>query len=599
MKRILVLTILVIIILFYFPMTQSIMILNRPHFSSDSLSFNHEKTIRQRFSSIVQKLNDEIERSGFLNKSILTYIFKNVNPAIINKAPNPPLIEGNKKIKANKEHSFTFSSTDPDGDQIHYLIDWGDGSYADFKDYSNRTIAPPPSGGMYIGQYEWMPGDIETFEAAIGKKVAWFSPYGVMEYDKQGYPVFNVVNAERSWKEAKIVLVHAIEADPDPKEGNAEGSFTIDKLCNGVYDEKLQRLADQFASFGKPMFFHTAREPLGIGIDYMGGFGPDGDKTTEWATRHQRAFDEFDPSGFPYSDLYHDLGDPLVSDGIERLVAAQRYYHHFFVEDCGLDFLMFDTMGWVCFSPEMIEKEIREYVNRTGHDEEYVRNLYQSSYDFSNFYPGDDYVDWVSINFYGVDWRIAGVRIPNPIENILDALDYTMSNIRTVASDKPVFFLEFGFADGMKKNSIFAAEKLTTTFERIINDYPEIHGFSMWSYHPFWGLIFPFDCLIRPGSARAVALRSIIDEHPDLFHSNVFFSDGSEIPSALEVSDRWIGPFASNESVTIDNYWFTEEKIIIRAKARDEHGAESDWSKIKISVPRSYSVPHNDGAFDK
>jgi hypothetical protein len=325
-----------------------------------------------------------------------------------NLPPEPPTITGPQQIKINTEETFTFSSIDPDGDDLYYLIEWGDGTYGDNNDYSSVKIAPPSSNGMYIGQYEWMPGDIETFEEAIHRKVAWFSAYNIMEYDKDGYPIFNVENAKRSWKEGKIVLVHAIEADPDPKERYAEGSFTIDKLCQGLYDEYLERLADQFAAFGKPMFFHTAREPLGIGVDYMGGFGPFGDKSTSWAIENKRAYDEFNPSTFPHSELYDDLGDPTVSDGIERLIAAQRYYHHFFITQKGLDFLTFDTMGWVCMSPEMLESQMNEYINQTGYDKDYVRNLYQNSFNFSNFYPGDDYVDWVSINYYVNDWRIMG-----------------------------------------------------------------------------------------------------------------------------------------------------------------------------------------------
>ena len=502
-----------------------------------------------------------------------------------NNPPSPPTIVGPTQIRINVDHNFTFSTVDPDGDDIYFLIEWGDGTFADNKQYSSVQIIPPPNDGIYLGQYEWLPGDIETFEKAIQRKVAWFSPHGVMEYDASGYPVFNRVNAEKSWKEGKIVLVHAIEADPDPTEGYAEESFTIDKLCKGVYDDYLERLADQFATFGKPMFFHTAREPLGIGVDYMGGFGPSGDKSTSWAIKHKRAYDEFDPSSFPHPELYTDLGDPTVSDGIERLVAAQRYYHHFFITQKGLDFLTFDTMGWVCMSSEMLQSEINEYINRTGFDKTYVEELYNNSYDFQHFYPGDKYVDWISINFYGCDWRIFGKRIEIPIEYFLNGLDHAMSSIREVAADKPVFFLEFGFADGMKEDSVYAAQKITATFDQILSSYPEIHGFSMWSYHPFWRFYFPFDCLIRPGTAQADALTSIINQKPDFFHSDVYFSNGNQIPTAYSVDQKWIGPFSSGETISLSNLWFEEGTKLIRVKAKDIHGLESNYSTMEITLP--------------
>lgn len=47
-----------------------------------------------------------------------------------NIEPNKPTItvDGNKnKLKAGKEYTFYFTSTDPDGDNIWYYIDWGDG----------------------------------------------------------------------------------------------------------------------------------------------------------------------------------------------------------------------------------------------------------------------------------------------------------------------------------------------------------------------------------------------------------------------------------------------------------------------------------------
>jgi hypothetical protein len=519
------------------------------------------------------------ERSEYFRLLIENIISKHQN-----SPPNPPLIEGNKTIKINEKEMLSFLSTDPEGDQISYLIEWADGSYGDNKDYSNLKIAPPPGGGIYLGQYEWRIGDIHTFEEAIGKKVAWFSPYGVMEYDQYGYPHFDPVNAERSWKEGKIVLVHAIEADPDPKEGNAEGMFTIDKLCKGTYDEYLSRLADQFRSFGKPMLFHTCREPLGIGFDYIGGFGPEGDKSTLWAMENKRGFNEFDPSVFPNAHLYHDLGDPEVCDGVERLIAAQRYYYHFFVEKEGLDFLSFDTMGWGCVSPEMINDEIQEYLNGTNLDPDYVQRMYENCYDFEKFYPGDDYVDWISINYYGFDWRILGIRLEVPMDYLLDGLMYTMNAIKETAPDKPVYFLEFGFADGMRKDSEFAAEKIQITFDTILSNYPEINGFSMWSYHPFWHWIFPFDCLIRPGTAQANTLRSIIENHESYFYSTVYFTDGTKIPYKNSEEESWIGPFVSGEPVFLNNMWFDESEITIRAKAKDSKGAESDWSTYELAV---------------
>jgi hypothetical protein len=113
----------------------------------------------------------------------------------------------------------------------------------------------------------------------------------------------------------------------------------------------------------------------------------------------------------------------------------------------------------------------------------------------------------------------------------------------------------------------------------------------MWSYSPFWGWYWPFDCLIRPGTAQADALINIMNNHPDLFHSNVMFSDGSVIPSSLNISNRWIGPFNSGEDVLLSNMWFEEGTREIRVKAKDEHGAETEFVSMPINVPKNRMHP--------
>ncbi len=111
-----------------------------------------------------------------------------------------------------------------------------------------------------------------------------------------------------------------------------------------------------------------------------------------------------------------------------------------------------------------------------------------------------------------------------------------MSEIRQVAPDKPIFFLELGMPDNTKKDSPRAAEKIRLIFHEIIDKYPEIHGFSMWSFHPLWENpdapdYFPFDCLVRPGTAQVTAFKKVIHRHPNAFHSCVYFSDRGGMPS--------------------------------------------------------------------
>lgn len=434
-------------------------------------------------------------------------------------------------------------------------------------------IAPPPDGGMYIGQYEWQPGHVDTFEQAIERPTAWFgrnSPLEIID----GHPHFHPSEAENNWENGKISIVSAYEATPNPDENELPG-FTVDKLLMGIYDANLKELADSFKVFGKPMFFLTAREPLGIGFYYQGGFGPDGEESIYWAIENNAGLADFDPSIFPNAQLYEGLGDPLVSDGIERLVAAHRYYHHFFVEQEGLEFLTFETWGYPAGTDDnTMADNVNELADEyPGADIDHIDLLVRSSLDFENYYPGDEYVDWVSINFYTLDyyaedWTGLDEDFLVPTSYWLQLLENTLNIINEVAVDKPIYFLEFGMPDGRKIDSEYAASKVEEVFEYLIQNGDEynIHGFSMWSYHPFWMLPdnFPFDCLIRPGTAQGEKLKEIMDDNPASFHSCVFLSDGNLIPPCATISSSleqastheikvFPNPFNSTTTITVEH----------------------------------------------
>ena len=273
------------------------------------------------------------------------------------------------------------------------------------RDYSVLKIVPPPAGGLYLGQYEWLQNDIATFESASGRKTALWSKYRgtwANGYDAAGQPHFDVQAANLAWQDGKVIVVQAYNTHPAPGESEAPEGFTVDKLLNGVYDAELRRFAGELRQYGKPTFFISGREPNGIGADYFGGFGPIGDKSLQWAIENKRGFAEFNPSTLPYSALYSDIGTPQVCDGVERLKAAQRYYYDFFVRREGLKFLTFDSMGWAVHQLNQIDYDVADLPATV--DKTYAKQLLQSCHSFANFYPGDQYVDWVSLDFYMIDY---------------------------------------------------------------------------------------------------------------------------------------------------------------------------------------------------
>jgi hypothetical protein len=73
--------------------------------------------------------------------------------------------------------------------------------------------------------------------------------------------------------------------------------------------------------------------------------------------------------------------------------------------------------------------------------------------------------------------------------------------------------------------------------------------------------------------------------------------DGDEVEYQIDWGDgittNWYGPYESGEKVEIGHQWAYEDNYTIRVKARDIYGAESEWTSMEISMPKtkSYNNP--------
>jgi hypothetical protein len=77
----------------------------------------------------------------------------------VNQPPNDPEISGTNSGKPGTSYDYTFTSIDPDGDKVSYLIKWGDGSITDWT-----TFLASGSPG-YIEAHSWEKEDTFTIEA--------------------------------------------------------------------------------------------------------------------------------------------------------------------------------------------------------------------------------------------------------------------------------------------------------------------------------------------------------------------------------------------------------------------------------------------------
>ena len=53
----------------------------------------------------------------------------------------------------------------------------------------------------------------------------------------------------------------------------------------------------------------------------------------------------------------------------------------------------------------------------------------------------------------------------------------------------------------------------------------------------------------------------------------------------------WIGPYNIEQIASANHSWSSDGTYAIKVKARDEHGAESDWATLPVTMPYSYDKP--------
>ena len=113
---------------------------------------------------------------------------------IISNPPNAPEIDGLSRVRVNKDYEFNFYTIDPDGDDVRYFIDWGDGYYEETHFY--------PSGSNIKIKHIWSTKGNFTVKAKA----------------------VDVYNAESNWSRLEIIV---------PKERE---SFLNFKILDWLYE---------------------------------------------------------------------------------------------------------------------------------------------------------------------------------------------------------------------------------------------------------------------------------------------------------------------------------------------------------------------------
>jgi hypothetical protein len=102
---------------------------------------------------------------------VLDSVVVNVTPAVTNRPPNAPTITGPSTGDTSVSYPFTFTATDPDGDQIQYDVDWNN------DDTTEVTSLLVNSGVSIVGNRSWPTVGTYTLQVrardSLGAVSAW------------------------------------------------------------------------------------------------------------------------------------------------------------------------------------------------------------------------------------------------------------------------------------------------------------------------------------------------------------------------------------------------------------------------------------------
>lgn len=70
--------------------------------------------------------------------------------------------------------------------------------------------------------------------------------------------------------------------------------------------------------------------------------------------------------------------------------------------------------------------------------------------------------------------------------------------------------------------------------------------------------------------------------------------DGDEVYYMIDWGDdeitEWLGPYESGETITAEHEWDAEGNFIIKVKAKDPDGAETEWTWLRITMPKNQFI---------
>ncbi len=299
------------------------------------------------------------------------------------------------------------------------------------KDKDSKKLYPLPENKIYFGAFPDF-GDTEDvvsadkiadFNNLVNKKMDWV-------YFSNNWGVDGIV-----FPKEKVEIIAGTNAIPFirmmPRKvmgDSQDKTFSLQKIIDGEFDEQLAQYARDVRAYGDKIL-------LDFGVEMNGDWFP-------WAGVNNGGAET---EGF---------GAPDKADGPERFIAAYRHIVDIFKAE------EVDNVTWF-FHPDI-----------SSHPEADWNDL-------RNYYPGDDYVDWVGVSAYGTQ----NVHDDEYIW-FYDLMDKNDHKLLDFTKNKPIALLEFGVTDNYPQ--ISKGEWFNDMFDYVLDpDSPiQFRAISVW--HENW-----------------------------------------------------------------------------------------------------------------
>lgn len=285
------------------------------------------------------------------------------------------------------------------------------------------TVTPLPYEeipGAYLGTFYGDGAPSVGLYEDIGKGVAIQGSYIDFESPFVAGTANALANVGRIW-----FITWEYWGTPDP----AYAERPLDLILEGAYDEHLQEWGERLHEFEKPIFLRWGHEMNGDWYPWAG------------ANNGKGTLDGF--------------GDATLPDGPERYVAAYRYIHDA-ISAAGADNVL-----WVWCPNAPFSSSANNYGSTTGGWNEAV-----------NYYPGDEYVDWLC--FDGYNWGTSGYgqTFNSSWTSFDDIYADSYAQLQTINPGKPIIIGEYASTeDGGDK-----AAWILDAYEKMETEYPQIRG---------------------------------------------------------------------------------------------------------------------------